>query len=419
MNHNESFSHSKKDASDSSQKNSQGIENNTEKLSLFLLYGGQTLWFPVLALTALGLLFVYSSSSVYASQKYGDEYLFFKKQLLFLVPALFMGFLGMRVRISFLDRYAGRIFMGALIATLLTRAPIIGKKVLGAARWIQIAGFQIQPSEFLKIATVLFASYLLSKNPRKIAHLWPIPLAFGALLMQPDFGSTMILVMGLAALIFLHGIPYRFFIAGTLAFLPLIGGIMIAAPYRMRRLITFLDPFADPLGAGFQVIQSFVAIANGGLFGKGLGGSQQKLFFLPEAHTDFILAVIAEEMGFSGVVVVAGVYALLFITILQFLKKVRSHRERLLGAGIFAMLAASTIVNMGVVAGLLPTKGLPLPFVSSGGSSLLASFFMMGLLSQIYRNTILANSAAKDESVSKTSAYRLNRLPNLKVETDV
>ncbi len=394
-------------------------DDDSTRPGLFALYGGQTLWFPVFALTALGLLFVYSSSSVYAAQKYGDEYLFFKKQLIFLIPALLMGFLGMRIRISFLDKYAGRIFLVSLLVTLLTKAPVIGKKVLGAARWIQIGGFQIQPSEFLKITTVLFASYLLAKEPRKLAHLWPIPLALFALLSQPDFGTTLILILGLAALILIHGVPYRFFATGALLFLPVLMVVMIAAPYRMRRLVTFLDPFADPLGAGFQVIQSFVAIANGGLFGKGLGGSQQKLFFLPEAHTDFILAVIAEEMGFAGILVVGFVYGLLFIGIIQLLKKVKNHRERLLGAGIFAMLASSTVVNMGVVGGLLPTKGLPLPFVSSGGSALLASFFMIGLLSQIYRNTLLANLGAKEENGEKSASKELEHIPNLKVKADV
>jgi cell division protein FtsW len=405
----------------STPQNSSEQQNNAAvaKLGIFTLYGGQALWFPVLALTALGLLFVYSSSSVYAAQKYGDEYLFFKKQLLFLAPALLAGFIGMRIPFSVLDKFVGRIFLITLIATLLTRAPIIGKKVLGAARWIQVGGFQIQPSEFLKIAAVLFASYLLAKNPRKIAHLWPIPLALGALLVQPDFGTTLILIAGLTTLIFMHGVPYRYFLVGAAAFLPILVGIMIAAPYRMRRLAAFLDPFADPLGSGFQVIQSFVAIANGGLLGRGLGGSQQKLFFLPEAHTDFILAVIAEETGFAGVIVVGTIYALLFVAIIQLLRKVKTHRERLLGSGIFAMLAASTLINMGVVAGLLPTKGLPLPFVSSGGSSLLASFFMMGLLSQIYRNTLLANASSKDENEAKDSSYALEHIPNLKVRTDV
>jgi len=258
----------------------------------------------------------------------------------------------------------------------------------------------------------------MAKFPKRVLHLWPVGIAFVALLLQPDFGSTMILVCGLAAMIFVHGIPLRFFAVGAMISVPIITTIMIAAPYRVKRLVTFLDPFADPLGSGFQVIQSFVAIANGGLFGKGLGGSQQKLFFLPEAHTDFILAVIAEEMGFAGVVVLAAIYCLLFLAILQLLKRVTNSRERLLGTAIFAMLAASTVINMGVVAGILPTKGLPLPFVSSGGSSLLASFFMMGLLSQIHRNVMLAKSSEEDRPLSLQKPS-LQHIPNLKAHSDV
>ena len=158
----------------------------------------------------------------------------------------------------------------------------------------------------------------------------------------------------------------------------------VAAPYRLKRLITFLDPFADPLGSGFQVIQSFVAIASGGLFGKGLGGSQQKLFFLPEAHTDFILSVIGEEMGFVGLAIIMLIYGMLFFSILQVLVAVKCQFSKMLTAGLLTMFASSTLINMGVCAGLLPTKGLTLPFISSGGSSLVANLFAIGLLAQIH-----------------------------------
>ncbi len=162
------------------------------------------------------------------------------------------------------------------------------------------------------------------------------------------------------------------------------GALAIAAPYRLKRLVSFLDPFSDPLGSGFQVIQSFVAIASGGLFGKGLGGSQQKLFFLPEAHTDFILSVIGEEMGFIGLVIIFLIYGILFYSLLQVLLAVHEPFQRMLTAGLLAMIASSTLVNMGVCAGLLPTKGLTLPFISSGGSSLVANLFSMGILAQIH-----------------------------------
>jgi len=359
--------------------------------SRFVQYGGQSLWFPVVALISFGLLFVYSASSVYAAQKYGSEFMFVKKQLLYVLPGIVCAIAGARLSLAFVRRHAGVFFLAALVAVFLTKMPHIGKSVKGAARWLAIGPVQVQPSEFLKVATVMFAAVLLEKRPYALGRLWPVGLAFLALLLQPDFGSTVILLCGLAGILFLHGIPKRLIFGVAGLGLPLLVGVMVAEPYRVRRLVTFLDPFADPLGAGFQIIQSFVALASGGLLGKGLGGSQQKLFFLPEAHTDFILAVIAEEMGFVGIAVLVLIFALFYFSILQIVKSAVSAAERLMAVGFFAMLAGSTLVNMGVVAGLLPTKGLPLPFISAGGSSLLANLFMVGLLSQFHRNALVAS----------------------------
>lgn len=346
----------------------------------------QALWFPVLALTAFGLLFVYSSSSVYASQKYDDEFLFVKKQALYLIPSFLAAFIGARLSLAFLERHALRIAGGALGLTVLTLLPYIGKRVGGAKRWIALGPLQGQPGEFLKIASILFAAGTLARHPHQFWRLAPVLLCFGVFLLQPDFGSCVILGCGLVALLFLHGIPGRAFLAGLALVLPAAITLMVAAPYRVKRLVTFLNPFADPQGSGFQVIQSFIAIAGGGWFGKGLGGSQQKLFFLPEAHTDFIFAVLAEEMGFAGVLVVAMIFALLFYTLLQIAARCRSHFERLMAAGMFAMIAGGTLVNMGVVVGVLPTKGLPLPFLSAGGSAMIANFFAIGLFHQFARN---------------------------------
>jgi cell division protein FtsW len=245
-------------------------------------------------------------------------------------------------------------------------------------------GFQLQPSEFLKITSILFFAGSLTKPKFRWTSLLPLLLAFGVLLKQPDFGTTVILFVGMASVLFFYGIPKRYFFGGLALLIPVMGALAIAAPYRLKRLVAFLDPFSDPLGSGFQVIQSFVAIASGGLFGKGLGGSQQKLFFLPEAHTDFILSVIGEEMGFIGLLIIFLIYGILFYSILQVLIAVHEPFQRMVTAGLLTMLAASTLVNMGVCAGLLPTKGLTLPFISSGGSSLVANLFSIGILAQIH-----------------------------------
>ena len=253
----------------------------------FTKYGAQTLWLPVLALISFGLLFVYSSSGIYASEKYGNEFIFVQKQLLYLIPGIIAAFIGARISLPWLQKHSGILFALSTIAVLATKAPLIGKKVGGASRWLSVAGYQVQPGEFLKIAAVLFCAKLLVEKPHAIWRAGVCGIAFAALLVQPDFGSALILTCGAVGLLLIHGLPKRIFFGLLAAGLPIIFVMMIAAPYRVRRLVSFLDPYSDPLGAGFQVIQSFVAIASGGLFGKGLGGSQQKLFFLPEAHTDF------------------------------------------------------------------------------------------------------------------------------------
>jgi cell division protein FtsW len=357
--------------------------------SLFDAYGGQTIWFPVIALLSFGLLFVYSASSVYAGQKYGDEFLFARKQLIYFIPGAFAAFLGARLPLQKLRANATGLFALTVAITGLTLVPGLGKKILGATRWISFAGIQIQPSEFLKIATVIFLAAVLSEAKMLLGKTILILLAFAVLLKQPDFGSSVILMVGVLAVLFFKGIPKRYFFGGIVLLIPVIAILAVAAPYRLRRLVSFMDPFADPLGSGFQVIQSFVAIASGGLFGKGLGGSQQKLFFLPEAHTDFILAVIGEEMGFVGLAIIVLIYAMLFYSVLQILTAVTCNFSRMLTAGLLAMIAASTLVNMGVCAGLLPTKGLTLPFISSGGSSLVANLFAMGLLAQIHASAYI------------------------------
>jgi cell division protein FtsW len=360
-------------------KSSSGIS-----ISSFDAYGGQTLWFPVVALLSFGLLFVYSASSVYAGQKYGDEFLFAKKQLLYILPGALAALAGARIPLERLQRWSLWLMLGALALTALTLTPVLGRKILGASRWISFGGLQLQPSEFLKIASVIHLSALLAEKKIQWIKLLPLGLGFATLLHQPDFGTSVILLVGISAILFFHGIPKRYFFGGLAMVIPLLGVLAVAAPYRLKRIVTFLDPFADPLGSGFQVIQSFVAIASGGFFGKGLGGSQQKLFFLPEAHTDFIFSVIGEEMGFVGILIIFLIYTMLFYSLLQLLVAVTEPFHRMVTAGLLAMLAASTLVNMGVCAGMLPTKGLTLPFISSGGSSLVANLFAMGLLAQIH-----------------------------------
>lgn len=353
----------------------------------WILYGGNVLWVPVLALSGLGILFVYSASSVYALQTYGNEFYFAKKQALFLIPSCVAAILGAKIPLEFFYKYIRLFFMALVLMTLATHVPHLGRRVGGAARWLNLGPIPVQPSEFLKSFTLLFMVFLTQQQKRTYIDYACLLLAPIAILSQKDLGTTVVVVCGCLSILFMHGLAKRIF-AAIFGFLLLVFvGAVIAEPYRMARVMTFLNPFQDPLGAGFQVIQSFIAVANGGVFGRGIGESQQKLFFLPEAHTDFILAVITEEMGFVGVLVLAVLYSVLYYAILRLVLYAKTNAERLFAAGVFAMLVMTTIINMGVVAGALPTKGLPLPFISNGGSSLIANFFVIGLLSQILKRT--------------------------------
>ncbi|WGL61442.1 putative lipid II flippase FtsW [Pigmentibacter sp. JX0631] len=387
-----------------SEKESDPNNLDSQKISTWITYGGNVLWVPVIALTGFGILFVYSSSSVYSSQHFGTEFYYAKRQAIYLIPAVAAAIIGAKVPFEMYYKYIRHLFFAFVLLTFATHLPFIGKTVSGASRWIALGPLPaIQPSEFLKIFTIMLLTWIFTSSagnyqknePTRYSNLIEFFLLFIApiaIISQKDFGSTVVVISGIVAILFMNGLPKRYF-AGIFAFI--VTGLTTAIliePYRISRIMTFLDPFKDPLGSGFQVIQSFVAVANGGLFGRGIGESQQKLFFLPEAHTDFILAVITEEMGFIGILVLAILYSVLYYAILRLVIFGKNHRDRLLATGAFAMLVTTTVINMGVVAGALPNKGLPLPFISNGGTALVANFFIIGLLSQISRRIYTDNN---------------------------
>jgi cell division protein FtsW len=349
--------------------------------------GGQGLWFPVFALTAFGMLFVYSASSIYALENFGNEFLFVKKQALAVAGGLVAAACGLVINLDYLLARRLWVMLGGVAALAATHLPGLGHSVNGAARWIKFGGFTTQPAEFAKVAAVIFAagaigSALHAKDA--LRGLLIFALVLPLLLLQPDFGSTVVIMGTVTVMLFVGGFPLRFFAAAGLLALPTLGALMLFWPYRMRRLVTFLDPFADPLGSGFQVIQSFLAVASGGLFGKGLGNSTQKLFFLPEAHNDFVAAVVGEEMGFAGILVLIAMLGLLFFALINILLSLQNRVHMLLCTGLFCLLSGNALVNLGMVVGLLPTKGLPLPFVSAGGSSYVLSMFAIGLFGQAW-----------------------------------
>lgn len=344
----------------------------------------------VIALMGVGLVQVYSSSYVFATESYGDGLFFFKRQLIFagLALAVLLGTAAVPFRL--VEKWGWVAWPAASLLLLVTFVPGLGVRVGGALRWIQLPlGVRFEPAELLKIAFILLFASLVTRRENFLARVKPwwillfLAAPFFLLLKQPDFGSFAILLMTGVALLFAFGLQWKW-IAGAFAVLvPAFYFLVMTVPYRRARVLAFLDPWSDPEQKGFQAIQSMLSFHSGGLTGVGLGQGQGKLFFLPEAHTDFTLAVFGEEMGFLGVVVLLSLYGFAIFRGIQIAIKAEEPFKRAAALGFSIVFALTVFINSGVVMGMLPTKGLTLPFMSYGGSSLLVFCFMFGLLLSI------------------------------------
>ncbi len=341
----------------------------------------------VLILTILGLVMIYSASSVVADINYSDKYYFFKKQFLFAI----VGFIVMWFTVFIPRKVINKMHYIAIIAIsflLILCITPLGNEVNGASRWLSFGSFSLQPLEFAKIALVLYLSYFMSAkkdmlDSYTIGFIPPflVTMFLCALLMsQPDFGGTLIMVSILFFMCLVGGtkfiyIFFSFLFTGIIAFL-----FIISSPYRMERIFAFLDPFKDALDSGYQLVQSLYALGIGGFFGVGIGGSKQKLLYLPEAHNDFIMAVIGEEMGFFAISIIMLLFTLLFARCFRVVIGQRSVRDRLSAFGITLVIAIGALLNLAVVFGSVPPSGVAMPFISYGGSSLLASMICVGLI---------------------------------------
>ena len=349
----------------------------------------------VLGMVLFGLIMVYSASFIYAQDKMGDGFAFIRKQLIYAGMGLIALLITSRIPHRHWQKWAYPVLglAGALLGLILV--PGIGEKVGGARRWLHIAGFRFQPGEFAKFAVIFFvARQLTHKQDRmdKISSgifsqfLAPLPILF-LLLIQPDFGTTVIITTVIFALMFLAGVPLRYLGTALVSALALGLFLTMGTAYRRDRLMTFLDPWRDPGGKGFQILQSFVGLHEGGFWGVGLGNGKEKLFYLPEAHNDFIFSVIGEELGFFGIfgVILAYLYFIYFGLQIAW----NCHHQKqdrfgmLLATGITLALGIQSFVNISVVLGIVPTKGLTLPFISYGGSALLVDLFAVGVLMSI------------------------------------
>ncbi|MGH1467653.1 MAG: peptidoglycan glycosyltransferase FtsW [Bdellovibrionales bacterium] len=342
-------------------------------------------WFYYLLL-AIGLFQVYSSSAIYAAEKFGGSYFFAKKQFLFVILAGIWFFLSGKISSKKYLLLGGALFVGALLTLIATNIPGIGVTIGGATRWINLpGGFRLEPGEFYKVGFGFFIFWLLSFKEKyeEMSVWWPffitLFVSIGLFLKQPDFGSVFLLTLGTLTVLFLWIRSLKpFLILGVIAS----GGLaffLMQESYRIERFLTFLNPWKDPQGKGFQTIQSFVAFKKGGFFGEGIGMSQSKFFFLPEAHTDFTLAVFAEEMGFVGVFFLLALFMGITFSILKIARSQEGDfKSLMLSYYLGALFFFCFFINVCVNVGLVPTKGLPLPFLSYGGSSLLSITFLLG-----------------------------------------
>jgi cell division protein FtsW len=348
-----------------------------------------------LVLVSVGVVMVYSASAILAADRFGDPYYFLKRQLFWALLGLggLWGALALDYRR--LEPAALPLLAVAALLLVLVLVPPFGQAINGTRRWLRFGSVSFQPVELAKVAYVVYLARHLARAGERIQDFWgglAPPVLVGAalavlVLRQPDLGNSFTLVALAFVLLFLAGArPRHLLLVGAPA-LPLLAIAVYMAPYRWRRILAFLDPEADPLRSGFQILQSILALGSGGLLGRGLGGSKQKLFYLPEPHTDFVFAVIGEELGLLGSLAIAGLFMVLIWRGLRAGLRAPDLFGSYLALGITAMLATEAIVNLGVVTGSLPTKGLPLPFVSFGGSALFTTMLATGVLLNISQHT--------------------------------
>ena len=345
----------------------------------------------VAALLLIGIVMVYSSSAVYAGEQYGDPYYFLKRQTAWLILGLGLLLFAANFDYSKLDSLTYPTMAATFLFLMLVMIPTLSREVGGARRWLALGGWSFQPSELAKFTLVLFVAKSLVKRKNRLKDfiygylpkLIVLGFFFMPILFQPDFGTAMIIAVVAFLMFFVGGVRPKFLLYSFITMIPFVVVAVMGTEYRKRRILTFLDPWQDPSDGGFQAIQSFFAFGRGGLLGLGFGGSKQKLFYLPEAHTDFIFAVVGEELGFVGTTVIILLFMIVMWRGFRAAMRVKDSFGSNLAVGLTLLIGFQAFTNMGVAVGLLPTKGLTLPFISLGGSSLLVSMLCVGVLLNI------------------------------------
>lgn len=369
-------------------------------------------------LVLIGIVMVASASIGVADQQTGDPFYYAKRQFLRAILGFMLVWLAYRIPLEFWKRNGMFLMLSSIVLLGVVLIPGVGHTVNGSTRWLNFGFFTFQISEIAKLFLIIYLSgYLIRRSDEvktnTMGFIKPmVILAFASslLILEPDFGAAAILLLTGLGLMFLGGVrfgQFMVFVLGTLAIMVLLA---ISSPYRMSRITSFTDPWADPFNSGFQLTQSLIAIGNGGWFGTGLGGSIQKLFYLPEAHTDFLFAIYAEEFGLAGTVILIGLYALFALRCFSIGKMALIGQQAFaayLAYGVGLLITIQAVINIGVNMGALPTKGLTLPFISYGGNSILSMSFAVGLLLRVYREYQMGDGEQALIAKRRSKSYRV------------
>jgi len=376
------------------------------------------LFFIMLLMLAFGALMIYSSTAVVTpllAKKKMTEFYYFKRHMFTMVLGTLAMLIAYRLKPSFLKKISVPLLVFSFFLLLLVFLPYIGVTAGGARRWIRLWPTTFQPSELVKLAMVIFLAKYMSaadystENFRSFAKPVLVMAVFqGVFLKQPDFGATMSLGLLTFGMLFISGMRLRYLASVLVLAIPIIYKLVME-PYRLRRITSFIDPWKDPQGSGFQLIQSFISIGSGGLTGLGLGESKQKLSFLPASHTDFIFCLVGEELGLIGAALVIALFLMLFLRGITVANRSRDSFNYYLAYGLTMMISIQALINFAVVTGMVPTKGLPLPFMSYGGSALLVNMAVIGLLLRISKGDddviVEDNSAIIAKKIAKRNIY--------------
>jgi cell division protein FtsW len=344
-------------------------------------------------LICIGVVMIYSSSSIFAAERYKDGFFFLKRHLGFLAIGSVLTFLVMLMDYRKLREYAKPLLMVSLILLVLVLIPGISREVSGARRWFRFKFLSFQPSELANLAVIIYVADFIARKENLIKKflrgfvppMCVLGITSVLILAQPDLGTTVSLAVVVCVMLFVAGVRVEYLLSLILMSIPALYVLIFSVPYRRARIMAFVNPWLDPKGSGFQIIQSQIALGSGGIFGVGLGHSRQKLFYLPAAHTDFIFSIIGEELGLIGTLAVVFLFIIFVQQGLKIIKHTTDKFGYFLALGLVLMITFKAVINMGVSCGILPTKGLPLPFISYGGSAFIFDMISVGILINIAR----------------------------------